>query len=284
MDNRDRCGADRSAGAGRFGWRLTLLGLAMGLSACGGDSRADRLQAAFDASEGARRTVLDFGVAEGRPPYATDLPDLDGEISRSLLGGKSAHLSLGFDNELTLAFSGGELDGVSVSLSPSPNYRSGWHCRSEQALPLPEACAQPLTAKSLGSEPPAEAAVEQAPALAVGFSSSNEGAAYLAYGMSMLVGPRTALAEFHSQTGRLPVVAGDFGFQEFEEVLDAQGRVKARFSYPSVGHLRVIYSGAPMDKAELSMIVRPQERANHLRWDCKVLGVPKSWAPRQCRN
>lgn len=282
MEQRDRIGTGRPFDV-RSAWLLLGL-LGAGLGGCGGDGREQRLQAAFDASESARRTVLDFGVAEGRAPYSSDLPDLDGEISRSLLGGETAHLALGFDNELTLAFNGGDLDGVRVSLSPSAKYRSGWHCRSEQVLPLPEACATPLVASAPRPEPDPDPAVEAVAAPAVGFSSSNEGAAYLAAGMAQMMGPKTMLAEFYQSTGRLPVIAGDFGFQAHTETLDGQGRVKAHYSYPSVGHLRVIYSGAPMDKAELSLIASPRERVGHLKWDCKVLGVPKSWAPRQCRN
>lgn len=276
------------AGPVRPLWRISCIGLlaisAGGLGGCRGDDRADRLATAFEASESARRTVLDFGVAEGRAPYASDLPNLEGELTRNLFGSKSSYISVGYDYELMLGFGGGELDGVTVSMIPSAEYRSGWHCRSDQNLPLPEACSQPLAPRELASEPDADAAVQAALPPAIGFSNSNEGAAYLMAGLAQLNGPKLGLVEFYQSTGRMPVVAGDFGFQAYTEALDGQGRVKARFSYPSVGHLRVVYSGAPMDKAELSLIGSPRERPGMLRWDCKVLGVPKSWAPRQCRN
>lgn len=263
---------------------IVLVASVVGLAGCGGDDRADRLAAAFDASESARRTVLDFGVAEGRAPYASDLPDLEGELVRNLTGSKHASISVGYDYELMLEFGGGNLDGVIVSLIPSADYRSGWQCSSDQELPLPEACSQALAQRVAVAEPAANSEVQLPHQPAVGFSNSNEAAAYLMAGLAQLNGPKLGVVDFYQSTGRLPVVAGDFGFQGYTEVLDGQGRVKASFSYPSVGHLRVIYSGAPMDKAELSLIGSPRERPGMLKWDCKVLGVPKSWAPRQCRN
>ena len=191
---------------------------------------------------------------------------------------------MGYDYELMLKFGGGDLDGISVSLVPSADYRSGWRCSSDESLPLPESCSKPLARTVATAEPVANSAVQATAPQTVGFSNSNEGAAYLMAGLAQLNVPKLGLVEFYQSTGRLPVVAGDFGFQAHTEALDGEGRVKASYSYPSVGHLRVVYSGAPMDKAELSLIGSPRERPGTLKWDCKVLGVPKSWAPRQCRN
>lgn len=261
-----------------------MVGSAIGLLGCSGDDRGHRLSTAFEATESARRAVLDFGVAEGRAPYASDLPQLEGELTRSLLGSETANLSVGYDYELKLQFGGGDLDGVTVSLIPSAEYRSGWQCISEQDLPLPEACSQPLSKNVATMEPQTPTAVQAAGAPPVGFSNSNEAAAYLMAGLAQLNGPKLGVVDFYQSTGRLPVVAGDFGFQAYTEALDGHGGVKASYSYPSVGHLRVVYSGAPMDKAELSLIGTPRERPGMLKWECKVLGVPKSWAPRQCRN
>lgn len=271
----------------RFGGiALGLTCLALAALLIGGafdDSPAQRLQAAFDASEPARRQVLDFSVAEGRAPYQTDLPTLGGELTSNLTGSQQSLLSLGYDQELLLRFRGGDLDGSEVRLRPSAKHRSGWECSSERALPLPEACSTVL-AQSSETESAAQPELQLPTAPAFGYSHGNEALAYLTAAMATMIGPKVGVAEFYAQTGRLPVIAGDFGFQEYSDALDGRREVVAHYSYPSVGHIRTIFSGGPVDKAEISLLGQPDRRPGQLKWSCQVLGVPKDWIPHQCRR